>query len=396
MKRVIILVIDGLGVGEAPDAKEYGDKGSDTLGNICKKVPKLKVPNLARLGLFNITGINVDKKKQPSEVYGNYGKCLEQSYGKNSPVGHWEIAGYINKNKYKTYKNGFPKRIIDEFVKEANIEGVLCNKVGSGTEVLKKYGEKMMKTQKPIVYTSADSVFQIAAHEDVIPVEELYEICKAARKVCDKYNIGTVIARPFIGNSKDGFTRTYNRRDFETNTFGKTMLDVIAENGGYTIGIGKIGDLFCERGLCESIRTQGNKDGLDRLIEKIKDDNHSEMDLIFANLVDTDMLYGHRNDVEGYAKALEEIDEYLETIMEELKDNDVLIITGDHGNDPVTESTDHSREYIPLLVYGNNLFENVDLGIRDTFADISATVLDMLGIGEKLEGKSFRFKIEDY
>ena len=396
MKRVIILVIDGLGVGETPDAKEYGDRGSDTLGNICKKVPKLNVPNLAKLGLFNITGINVDNNKKPSEVYGNYGKCLEQSYGKNSPVGHWEIAGYVNKKKYKTYKNGFPKRIIDEFVKEANIEGVLCNKVGSGTEILKKYGEKMMKTQKPIVYTSADSVFQIAAHEDVIPVEELYEICKAARKVCDKNNIGTVIARPFVGTCKDDFTRTYNRRDFETNTFGKTMLDVIAENGGYTIGIGKIGDLFCERGLCESIRTQGNKDGLEKTIEKIKDDNHSEMDLIFANLVDTDMLFGHRNDVEGYAKALEEIDEYLETIMEELKDNDVLIITGDHGNDPVTESTDHSREYTPLLVYGNNLYEDVDLGIRDSFADISATVLDMLGIGEKLEGKSFRFKIEDY
>ena len=301
------------------------------------------------------------------------------------------MSGFILRNGFKTYPNAFPKELIDEFIKKAGIKGVLCNEVGSGTEILKRFGEEHIKTGYPIIYTSADSVFQIAAHEDVIPVQKLYEICKIAREILNKpeYNIGTVIARPFIGDNKDNFTRTYNRKDFESESFGRTMLDVIKENGKEVIAIGKIQDLFSGRGMTKMIHTNGNEDGISQTIREIEKDTKG---LIYTNLVDFDMLYGHRNNIEGYAKALEYFDSKLPEIMEKMKGNDMLIITADHGNDPSTPSTDHDREYIPILVYGKQVKQNVDIGIRDTYADISATILDILGM-EQLEGKSFKEEI---
>lgn len=319
-------------------------------------------------------------------------KWLKRLVGKNSPVGHWEISGYIKDPGFKTFPNAFPKELIDEFIEKTGVEGILCNEVGSGTEILERFGEEHLRTGYPIIYTSADSVFQIAAHEDVIPVEKLYEICKLAREILDKpeYNIGTVIARPFVGETPENFVRTYNRKDFESNTFGRTMLDIInsAKEKDYkVISIGKIEDLFSGRGIDEKLHTEGNADGIDKTIKKIKE--HSK-GLIFTNLVDFDMLYGHRNNIEGYARALEYFDAKLPEIMESMKDTDILIITADHGNDP---STDHSREYVPILVYGKSVKENVNLGTRETFSDVSATILDILGL-EKLEnGKSFRDEI---
>ena len=320
------------------------------------------------------------------------GKAKEKSVGKNSPVGHWEISGFITNPGFKTYPNAFPKDLIEEFKREAGLKGILCNEVGSGTEILKRFGEEHVKTGYPIIYTSADSVFQIAAHEDIISVEKLYEICKIARKILDKpeYNIGTVIARPFIGTSAENFTRTYNRKDFESNTFGKTMLDVLKENNKDVIAIGKIGDLFSQRGITKEIHTNGNEDGINKTIEEIKKDSEG---IIFTNLVDFDMLYGHRNNIEGYAKALEYFDSKLPIIIENMKETDLLIITADHGNDPSTPSTDHSREYIPILIYGKQIKENVNIGIRETYADIGETILDILNMPLLNVGESFKNEI---
>lgn len=301
------------------------------------------------------------------------------------------MSGFILKNGFKTYPNAFPKELVDEFIKKAGVKGVLCNEVGSGTEILKRFGEEHMKTGYPIIYTSADSVFQIAAHEDVIPVPKLYEICKVAREILNqpKYNIGTVIARPFIGDNKDNFTRTYNRKDFESESFGRTMLDVIKENGKDVIAIGKIQDLFSGRGMTRMIHTNGNADGIEQTINEMKKDTNG---LIYTNLVDFDMLYGHRNNIQGYADALEYFDCKLPEIMAQMKSTDMLVITADHGNDPSTPSTDHDREYVPILVYGEQVKENIDLGIRKTYADISATILDIFGM-EQLEGTSFKTEI---
>ena len=389
INRVIIMVLDGFGIGEAPDANEYGDCGSNTLAGIYNNA-KLEIPNMQKLGLYNIDGVRVGTKVE--NAIGAFGKAREQAEGKNSPVGHWEISGYIKKPGFKTYPNAFPDELIHEFIQEAGIEGILCNKVGSGTEILKQYGEEHIKTGYPIVYTSADSVFQIAAHEDVIPLEKLYEICKVARKIADKpeYNIGTIIARPFVGDKAENFTRTYNRKDFESETFGKTMLDVISEKNGRVISIGKTQDLFNGRGIQKAIHTNGNADGIAKTIEEIENE---EADLIFTNLVDTDMLYGHRNNIQGYAQALEYFDSQLPEIIEKMKETDMLIITADHGNDPSTPSTDHNREYIPILVCGKQIKENINLGIRETFSDISATVLDILNMPKLENGTSFKNEI---
>lgn len=389
IKRVITIVLDGFGIGELPDSKTYGDEGSNTLAGIYQHT-KLKIPNLKKLGLYNIEGVNLEENTE--KVIGSFGKAAEQSIGKNSPVGHWEICGYITNPGFQTYPKAFPETLIEEFKKEANLEGVLCNEVGSGTEILKRFGEEHIKTGYPIIYTSADSVFQIAAHEEVIPVEKLYEICKIARKIVDKpeYNIGTVIARPFVGTNRENFTRTYNRKDFESNTFGKTVLDILKENGKEVIAIGKIGDLFSGRGISKEIHTQGNEDGIEKTIEEIKQDTEG---FIFTNLVDFDMLYGHRNNIEGYAKALEYLDSKLPIIMENMKDTDMLILTADHGNDPSTPSTDHSREYIPILVYGKQIKENVNIGIRTTYADIGQTILDILDMPLLETGTSFKEEI---
>lgn len=389
INRAIIIVIDGFGVGELPDANIYKDEGSNTLKGIYDNYD-LKIPNMKKMGLYNIDEIGISEKEE--KPIGSYGKLAEKSVGKNSPVGHWEISGYINEHGYNTYPNAFPKELIDEFISKAKIEGILCNEVGSGTDILKKYGEEHIRTKKPIIYTSADSVFQIAAHEDIIPPERLYEICMVARKILDRpeYNVGTVIARPFIGTNSNDFTRTYNRKDFESNTFGRTMLDIIKESGKDVISIGKIEDLFSMRGITRNNHTQGNEDGINKTIEEIKKDTQG---LIFTNLVDFDMLYGHRNNIEGYGKALEYFDSKLPEIIENMKDTDMLIITADHGNDPSTPSTDHSREYVPALIYGKQIKENVNIGIRNTYSDIAATILDILGLEDLKTGISFKDKI---
>ncbi len=389
MGRINIIVLDSFGVGELPDAHEYGDEGSNTLEGIYNNY-KLNLPNLKKIGLYNIVGLNISEKEE--NPIGCFGKATEISKGKNSPVGHWEMSGAITEVAFSTFPNGFPEDLLEKVSKEANIPGFICNEKGSGTDLLKKYGEESVKTRKPIVYTSADSVFQIAAHEDVYPIDELYRICKVARKVIDEgnYNIGTVIARPFVGTANDNYKRTYNRRDFEATTFAKTMLDVLTENGRTVYAIGKIEDLFVGRGITDSVHTEGNADGIEKNILALKNSNY---DLIFTNLVDFDMLYGHRNDVEGYGKALEYFDSKLPEIIENLKQDDILIITADHGCDPSTPSTDHSREYIPVIVYGKSLKSNIDLGIRKTYADISATVLDYFDLENLKYGTSFKKEI---
>ena len=389
IKRAVIIVLDSFGVGEAPDAAEYGDVGSNTIEGIYNNTT-MNLPNLRKLGLYNIDGLNINEKEDMP--IGVYGKAAEKTKGKNSPVGHWEIAGFIKDEPFKTYYEGFPQELLDEVAKRGNIPGFICNEKGSGTYFLEKYGEESIKTGKPIVYTSADSVFQIAAHTDMMPVPVLHNLCKIARETIDElgYGIGTVIARPFVGTCGSDFTRTYDRKDWEAEDFGKTMLDAFQENNKKVLAIGKIEDLFSGRGINRAIHTNGNADGIEKTIDAIK---NAEEDMIFTNLVDFDMLYGHRNNIEGYAKALEEFDKKLPEIMSALNDDDILILTADHGNDPSTPSTDHSREYIPILAYGRNLKSNVNLGTRDTFADISATILDIFGM-EKLEhGTSFKNEI---
>ena len=385
-RRTIIIVLDSFGCGELPDASDYGDEGSNTLKGIYDAV-KPNLPNMKKLGLYNIDGIGVPEKED--FTIGSFCKLAEMSKGKNSPVGHWEISGYVTEVAFSTYYDGFPQELLDEVIKRANIPGFLCNKKGSGTDFLKQYGEESVKTGKPIVYTSADSVFQIAAHEDIIPVSKLYEICKIARNIIDEknYNIGTVIARPFIGDSSDNFSRTYNRKDFEAKTFGTTMLDIFSENNLKVLSIGKIEDLFSGRGIARAIHTNGNTDGIEKTIDAIK---NSTEDMIFTNLVDFDMLYGHRNNVQGYSKALEEFDGKLPEIISNMRDDDILFITADHGCDPTTPSTDHSREYIPLLIYGKNIKENVNIGIRNTYSDISSTILDIYGLEKTKYGESFK------
>ena len=387
INRTIIIVLDSLGIGVLPDADKYGDIGANTLGHIYE-MAKPKLSNMKKLGLYNIDGLEIPDKEE--NIIGNFGKAKEKSEGKNSPVGHWEIAGFVNESPFKTYPNGFPKEMIEEFKKKTGLKGTLYNGVGSGTDLLEKYGEEHIKTGFPIIYTSADSVFQIAAHEDVISVERLYEICRIAREMLNKeeYNIGTVIARPFIGDKSDNFKRTYNRKDFESSKFGKTMLDVLYENKDEVVAIGKIQDLFTGRGIKKAIHTEGNADGIEKTIQEIK--NNKSAKLIFTNLVDFDMLYGHRNNVEGYAKALEYFDSKLPEIMQEMNDDDLLIITADHGNDPSTPSTDHDREYIPILIYGKNIKQGVNIGIRETYADISATILDIYNYSKLQYGESFK------
>ena len=389
INRSIIIVLDSFGVGEAPDANEYGDIGSNTLAGIYNNT-NLNIPNMKKLGLYNIQGINLDEKEE--NPIGIYGKAEEKTKGKNSPVGHWEIAGYIKKEPFKTYYEGFSKELLDKISEKAGIKGFICNKKGSGTDFLKQYGEESIRTRRPIIYTSADSVLQIAVHEDIMPVQKLYELCQIARNIIDEdgYGIGTVIARPFIGTSNDNFKRTYNRKDFEAENFGKTMLDVFAENNKKVLAIGKINDLFVGRGISRAIHTNGNTDGIEKTIDEIKNSNE---EMIFVNLVDFDMLYGHRNNIEGYAKALEEFDGKLPEIINNLRDNDILIITADHGNDPSTPSTDHNREYVPILIYGKQLKQNIDLGIRKTFSDISATILDLFDLPALENGTSFKNEI---
>ena len=380
MKRVFIIVLDSMGIGELPDAHLWHDEGSNTLGAI-RNHPNFNCPNLTKLGLFNIEGVGGGIANPAA----SFARMAEKSMGKDTTIGHWEIAGIISPKPLPTYPNGFPKEVIEEFGRQTGRK-TLCNKPYSGTEVIKDYGEEHMKTGALIVYTSADSVFQIAAHEDVVPVDELYEYCRIARRILQgEHGVGRVIARPF--NGEYPFTRTTRRHDFSLDPPATTMCDLIKKAGLASISVGKIFDIFAGRGLTESNPMKGNADGMRITLEKQKEDFCG---LEFTNLVDFDMLYGHRNDVAGYAKAMTEFDVSLGTFMENMRDDDVLIITADHGCDPSTPSTDHSREYTPMLIYGKNIKNGVDLGTRKSFADISATVLEYLGVSqEDTCGESF-------
>lgn len=382
INRVILIVLDSVGIGELPDAKEYKDQGSNTLSNIIKTLGFIALPNLEAMGLGLIQGVEgLMKIKDP---IASYGRMAEASKGKDTSTGHWEIAGLIIDKPFPTYPGGFPKHIMDSFKKQTGLD-YLGNKAASGTEIIMELAEEHIKTGKPIIYTSADSVFQIAAHEDVIPVDRLYEICRIARNIADKYNIGRVIARPFTG-SKGSFKRTERRRDFSLAPAGETVLDRLKAKGLPTIGIGKIGDIFSHRGLTQEIHTKNNMDGIDKTIDAMRQIREG---LIFINLVDFDMLYGHRNDTAGYAKALEEVDGRMPEIFNCLTDSDMLIITADHGCDPTTASTDHSREHVPLLVYGRKLKPGVCLGTRKTFADAGQTIAEVFDTGSMKNGNSF-------
>jgi len=383
-KRAIVIVLDSVGIGEQPDAAEFGDEGSHTLGNIRKVRGKLDLPNLTALGLAAIENSRLDTLGLTPK--GAFGRCAEITKAKDTTCGHWEIAGLPLKQAFKTYPHGFPKELIAEF--EAKIgRGTLGNEVASGTEIIQRLGDDHVKTGKPIVYTSADSVFQIAAHEHVIPLHEQYHINEIAREMLndDNYLIGRVIARPFEGES-GAYKRTENRRDYAVEPFSDTILDGLEKHGLTVVGVGKIEDIFCHRGVTIVDHTKNNHTGIESTINFLELDTGS---FVFTNLVDFDMLYGHRNDVEGYATALETFDAALPRILEAMCEDDILMITADHGCDPTTPSTDHSREYIPLVVAGKHVKPNVNLGTRKTFADIGATVFDYLTGEQWNVGTSF-------
>lgn len=350
MKRAAIIVLDSVGIGELPDASKYGDEGSNTLVNIKKKYPEFNVPNMAALGLGNIQGNETYLLGKADNPKGCYGKMSEASNGKDTTTGHWEIAGIVTENPFPTFTDtGFPKEIMDKF-ESAIGRKTLGNCAASGTAIINELGDEHVKTGYPIVYTSADSVFQIACHEDVIPVNELYKMCETAREILvGNYAVARVIARPFVGTGNGSYTRTERRKDFSLAPTSTTILDLIKEKGMTVAAIGKIEDIFEHRGMTVTDHTTNNNDGIDKTIEYLKKDFEG---LLFTNLVDTDMIYGHRNDVKGYAEAVMYFDSKLPEIMEAMKDEDILIITADHGCDPTTPSTDHSREYVPLLVCG--------------------------------------------
>ncbi|HQA59783.1 MAG TPA: phosphopentomutase [Tepidanaerobacteraceae bacterium] len=384
IQKVILIVLDSVGVGELPDAAKYGDEGSNTLGNVAKAVGGLSLPNMQKMGIGNIIDIEgVPAVKEPTAAYG---KAAEKSAGKDTTTGHWELAGVILDRPFPVYPDGFPPELIEEFEKRIGRK-VLGNKVASGTEIIKEPGDEHVKTGRPIVYTSADSVFQIAAHEEVIPVKQLYDICKIAREILrGEHGVARVIARPFVGKSGE-YLRTYNRADFSLKPPHDTLLDKVVRAGMEVIGVGKIWDIFAGQGITKAMHTEGNMDGVDKTLEAI---DMIQKGLVFSNLVDYDMLYGHRNDPVGYAKALEEFDGRLPEILEKLGDNDVLIITADHGCDPTTVSTDHSREYVPVLVYGDRIKAGVKLGTLSSFSDIGQTVTDFLGCLSLKNGRSFK------
>lgn len=387
MKRVFLFVLDSCGCGEAPDAHTFGDYNVNTLRS-CATSDKLHVPNMVSYGLGNID--NVDYLGKAEHQKGACARLQEASMGKDTTIGHWEIAGIVSPNPLPTYPNGFPEEILKPF-REATGRGVLANAPWSGTEVIAKYGEEHMKTGDLIVYTSADSVFQIAAHEDIVPPEQLYEYCRIARKLLvGKHGVGRVIARPFIGNPKDGFTRTSNRHDFSLEPPAETMLDAVKAAGLDMLAVGKIHDIFAGRGMTEFVYTKGNTDGMNKTLDYAARDFHG---LCFINLVDFDMLYGHRRNIDGYAAALTEFDGFFDKFVESLGEDDIVMVTADHGCDPAyTKTTDHTREYVPLLIAGKKV-KPVNLGTRTSFADIAATVTELLGVKFSTPGKSFAGEI---
>ncbi|MFR8739118.1 MAG: phosphopentomutase [Eubacterium sp.] len=374
MKRVFLIVLDSFGIGEAPDADKFGDVGANTLRPISGS-PKFNCPNMTKLGLFNVEG--TDYKEGVENPIGMYGKMQEESMGKDTIIGHWELAGLVSHKPMPTFPQGFPDSFVKEFEKKTGRK-CLCNKPYSGTEVIKDYGEEHMKTGALILYTSADSVCQIAANESIVPVEELYEYCRMAREMLiGDMAVGRVIARPFEGTNKDDFKRTTRRHDFALSPFADTMLDKITNSGKEVISIGKIVDIFNNRGITKFYRTTGNQEGMEKIAQVAKEDFNG---LCFLNLVDFDMLYGHRRNIEGYANAATEFDRFLGGFMEQLRDEDLLIITADHGCDPAfTMTTDHTREYVPLLIYNKNI-KPKNLGIIKGFSYVSKVVCESLNI----------------
>lgn len=383
MKRVFLIVLDSFGIGEMPDAGYYGDKGTNTLASVSGS-PCFHMPNMEKLGLFDIEGVKVEKMREKIPHTAVIARMKEASKGKDTTTGHWEIAGICSQNPLPTYPNGFPEKILAEFKKKTG-RGVLCNKPYSGTEVIKDFGDAHRKSGDLIVYTSADSVFQIAAHESVVPVETLYEYCRIAREILQGENgVGRVIARPFTGESR-AYKRTERRHDFSLMPPSVTMLDQLKENGYDVVAVGKINDIFAGKGITEHTYTKNNQEGIEKTLDYF---DKAFEGLCFINLVDYDMLYGHRNDIDGYAKALTYFDAKLPLLMAKMREDDVLMITADHGCDPgYTVSTDHSREYTPFIMYGKKIVP-ANLGTRDTFADIGATVLDYFGITPQFQGKS--------
>lgn len=381
MKRVFLMVLDSVGIGEMPDAADFGDEGSNTLAAAATS-SYFSMPNMKKLGLFNIEGVTCGEKE--ADPAGAVARMTEVSKGKDTTIGHWEIAGVISPKPLPTFPEGFPRELLDEFEKETGRK-VICNKPYSGTEVIKDYGREHVETGALIVYTSADSVFQIAAHEDVVPIEELYRYCEIARRLCTgRYGVGRVIARPFEGEWP--YKRTSRRHDYSLVPPKETMLDAICAAGQKVLAVGKINDIFAGQGISGMVRTAGNAEGIDRTIEYLGQDFEG---LCFINLVDYDMLYGHRNDVDGYAKALTYFDERLPEILAAMREDDLLMITADHGCDPITPSTDHSREYTPLVIAGARVKAGVNLGSRSSFADTAATILDYLGVKGEIAGESF-------
>jgi phosphopentomutase len=380
-RRFVILVADSVGCGALPDAAAYGDQGSDTLGNTSRAAGGLRLPNLGRLGLGHLTPIaGVPPDPAPR---GSYGKMAERSEGKDTITGHWEMMGVVLREGLRLFPGGFPPEILEPWLRETGAPGVLANRAASGTVIIQELGEEHQRTGKPIVYTSADSVFQVACHEETVPLETLYAWCRAARRILDPWRVARVIARPFVG-PPGGYVRTYNRKDFSLPAPAPTVLERLVEHGVPVVAVGKIADIFDRKGITEEIHTAGNADGLartERLLETV------ERGLVFANLVDFDMLYGHRNDAAGYARALEALDAAMPRLLERLRPDDILAVTADHGCDPTTPSTDHSREYVPLLVYAPGSPGRA-LGVRESFADLGATVAEYFGVTAP-EGRSF-------
>lgn len=379
-KKAILIVLDSVGAGALPDAAAFGDEGANTLGHIAERMP-LNIPHMQAMGLGGLPGLGIPFVENGR---GAYGRAAEKSMGKDTTTGHWEMSGVILPKPFPTYPHGFPADVIAAFENAIGTK-TLGNKPASGTAILDELGEEHMKTGYPIVYTSADSVFQIAAHEEIVPLAELYEICGKARKILDPYYVSRVIARPFVGSCAEDFTRTPNRRDFAMKPFEETILDRLKAAGYEVAGVGKIEDIFAGVGLTRAVHTASNMDGVDKTLEYMKEVDEG---LIFTNLVDFDMLYGHRNNVAGYGEALKEFDCRLPEIISALREDDLLLITADHGCDPCTASTDHSREFVPLLAYGKGMTPR-DLGIRETFADLAATIADYFGLSPMKNGKSF-------
>lgn len=387
-KRVIWIILDSVGIGALPDADRFGDVGADTLGNIMKSRGKLDVPNLEKLGLFAITDTALPKTS--TIPVGAYGKSKELSNGKDTTIGHWEMIGIETKQAFPTYPDGFPKDIIDEFMKRTGCEGVLGNCVASGTQIINELGDEHMRTGCPIVYTSADSVFQIAAHEDVISLDALYNMCETARAILkDEHAVARVIARPFVKDDcaeiGKQYVRTSNRRDFSLKPSEESLLCYLKNAGHQVTAVGKIEDIFCGVGIGEAVHTKDNMDGMDKTLEYMKT---QEEGLIFTNLVEFDSTWGHRRDIEGYAKGLEEFDKELTKILEQMREDDLLIINADHGCDPTFQGTDHTREYIPILMYHKGMKQGVNLGVLDTFADIGATIADNFNVIQLQVGNS--------